>query len=167
MFYIERSTWPNWRLIVTTETTQIVGTLAAVYGWGMTPLGWKYALGVWVYALVWFFINDMVKVEVHHLLNLGTARHQRHLARVNARLHPASSKASDAVRLSAALGLIQFCWKEALRGSVSKSATKASVEIYDSRSPNRLPSRAQLACCSPSGSRVVFSKALNMARASI
>jgi H+-transporting ATPase len=86
--------WPNWRLVAATETTQIVGTLAAVYGWGMTPLGWKNALGVWIYALVWFFINDMVKVEVHHLLNLGTARHQRHLARVNASLHPASAKAA-------------------------------------------------------------------------
>jgi H+-transporting ATPase len=89
-----RRPWPNWRLVVATETTQIVGTLAAVYGWGMTPLGWKYALGVWIYALVWFFVNDMVKVEVHHLLNLGTARHQRHLARVNASLHPASAKAA-------------------------------------------------------------------------
>ena len=49
---------------------------------------------VWVYALVWFFVNDMVKVEVHRLLNLGTARHQRHLARVNASLHPASAKAA-------------------------------------------------------------------------
>ena len=39
----------------------------------MTPLGWKYALAVWVYALVWFFINDMVKVEVHRLLTSGDA----------------------------------------------------------------------------------------------
>jgi H+-transporting ATPase len=81
--------WPNWRLVVATETTQVIGTLAAVYGWGMTPLGWKYALAVWVYALAWFFVNDMVKVQVHRLLHLGTARHQRHLARVNATLHPA------------------------------------------------------------------------------
>jgi H+-transporting ATPase len=85
-----RRPWPNWRLVVATETTQVIGTFAAVYGWGMTPLGWKYALGVWVYALAWFFINDMVKVEVHRLLNLGTQRHMRHLARVNASLHPAA-----------------------------------------------------------------------------
>src|SRR5579872_1705767 len=88
--------WPNWRLVVATETTQVIGTLAAVYGWGMTPLGWKYALAVWVYALVWFFINDMVKVEVHRLLHLGSARHQRHLARVNASLHPAPVVAKGA-----------------------------------------------------------------------
>jgi H+-transporting ATPase len=85
--------WPSWRLVAATETTQVIGTLAAVYGWGMTPLGWKYALAVWGYALVWFLINDLVKVEVYRLLRLETARHQRHLARVNASLHPAAVSA--------------------------------------------------------------------------
>jgi H+-transporting ATPase len=80
--------WPNWRLVVATETTQVIGTLAAVYGWGMTPLGWEYALAIWVYALAWFCINDLVKVGAYRLLRLGTARHQRHLARVSASLHP-------------------------------------------------------------------------------
>src|ERR1700678_2857187 len=83
--------WPNWRLVVACETTQVIGTLAAVYGWGMTPLGWKDASLVWGYALVWFLINDLVKVEVYRLMHLGTAGHQRHLARVNASLHPARS----------------------------------------------------------------------------
>ena len=47
--------WPNWRLVVACESTQVLATLVAVYGWGiMTPLGWKYAIAVWVYALVWF-----------------------------------------------------------------------------------------------------------------
>jgi H+-transporting ATPase len=88
--------WPNWRLIAATEVTQVIGTLAAVYGWGMTPLGWKYALAVWAYALAWFFVNDMVKVEVHRMLTLGTQRHQRHLARVNASLHPVRAASSTA-----------------------------------------------------------------------
>jgi H+-transporting ATPase len=84
--------WPNWRLVVACETTQVIGTLAAVYGWGMTPLGWKYALVVWGYALVWFVLTDLVKIEVYRLLHLGTASHQRHLARINASLHPAALK---------------------------------------------------------------------------
>ena len=83
--------WPNWRLVVACETTQLIGTLAAVYGWGMTPLGWKYALAVWGYALVWFVLTDLVKIEVYRLLHLGTASHQRHLARINASLHPAAT----------------------------------------------------------------------------
>ncbi len=84
-----RRPFPSWQLWVAGESTHVIGTLAAVYGWGMTPLGWKYALLVWAYALVWFFINDMVKIEVYRLMHLGTASHQRHLARVNASLHPA------------------------------------------------------------------------------
>lgn len=83
-------------MVVATETTQVLGTLAAVYGWGMTPLGWEYALAVWGYALGWFLINDLVKVEVYRLKHQGTARHQRHLARVNASLHPAGVPAKAA-----------------------------------------------------------------------
>lgn len=57
--------WPSWKLIVATETTQILGTLAAVYGWLIPPIGWPYALAVWAYALVWFFINDAIKILVN------------------------------------------------------------------------------------------------------
>ncbi len=85
--------WPNWRLVVACESTQVLATLVAVYGWGiMTPLGWKYAIAVWVYALVWFVLTDLVKIEVYRLLYLGTASYRRHLARVNASLHPAVVK---------------------------------------------------------------------------
>ncbi len=90
--------WPNWRLVVACESTQVLATLVAVYGWGiMTPLGWKYAIAVWVYSLVWFLLTDLVKIEVYRLLHLGTASHQRHLARINASLHPgAAGKAAPA-----------------------------------------------------------------------
>src|SRR5271156_4908062 len=30
--------------------------------WGMAPLGWKYAIVVWGYALVWFFLAHAVKI---------------------------------------------------------------------------------------------------------
>ena len=45
-----------------------IGTLAAVYGWSVTPIGWTYALAVWAYALIWFFINSSVKINVYRLL---------------------------------------------------------------------------------------------------
>ena len=41
--------------------TQILATLIAVYGFLMTPLGWKWAGFVWGYAIVWFLVNDQVK----------------------------------------------------------------------------------------------------------
>jgi H+-transporting ATPase len=41
--------------------TQTVATLIAVYGLLMTPLGWKWAGFVWIYAIAWFLVNDQVK----------------------------------------------------------------------------------------------------------
>lgn len=37
---------PSWKLLVTTEATQVVGTLAAVYGWFIEPIGWTFALSI-------------------------------------------------------------------------------------------------------------------------
>lgn len=70
--YITRNTgaiwerpWPNWRLFCTIEFTQVIGTLAAVYGWFVTPIGWGYALLIWGYALVWMFIGSSVKALLY------------------------------------------------------------------------------------------------------
>ena len=59
--------WPNWRLFAACETTQILGTLAAVYGWFVTPIGWHYALLVWGYALAWFVLNNAGKVLLYRV----------------------------------------------------------------------------------------------------
>ncbi len=79
--------FPSWRLIAAAETTQILGTLAAVYGWFMPPLGWTYAGLVWAYAIVWFVIEDVAKVATYGLLRRGSARHERHIARITRSLH--------------------------------------------------------------------------------
>ncbi len=60
--------WPSPALFLATLGTEIVGTLIAVYGLLVTPIGWEAALGVWAYALVWMFINDAVKVYAYRLL---------------------------------------------------------------------------------------------------
>jgi len=40
----------------------LFGIIVAVYGFGlMTPIGWKWAAFMWVYALSWFVFNDGVK----------------------------------------------------------------------------------------------------------
>jgi H+-transporting ATPase len=60
--------FPSWSLFLSTETTQVIGTLAAVYGWFVAPIGWSYALMVWGYALVWFLINNRAKMAVYRLM---------------------------------------------------------------------------------------------------
>ena len=49
--------------------TQIVATLIAVYGLFMTPLGWGWTLFVWGYALVWFLLNDRLKLLAYRILD--------------------------------------------------------------------------------------------------
>ncbi len=61
--------WPSPLLLVATFGTEILATFIAVYGLFVTPIGWEYALYIWVYALVWFVINDIIKMRVRKLLN--------------------------------------------------------------------------------------------------
>jgi H+-transporting ATPase len=42
--------------------------LIAVYGLFITPIGWTNALWIWLYALVWFFFNDAIKVMATRFL---------------------------------------------------------------------------------------------------
>jgi H+-transporting ATPase len=49
--------------------TQVIATLIAVYGMFMTPLGWSWALFVWGYALVWFLLNDRVKLLAYRIFD--------------------------------------------------------------------------------------------------
>ena len=49
--------------------TQVVATLIAVYGLFMTPLGWGWALFVWGYALVWFLVNDRLKLLAYRIFD--------------------------------------------------------------------------------------------------
>jgi len=49
--------------------TQIIATLIAVYGVFMTPLGWGWAGFVWGYALIWFLINDRIKLLAYRIFD--------------------------------------------------------------------------------------------------
>ena len=65
--------WPSPLLFGATFGTEIVGTLIVVYGLMVSPIGWEPALWIWLYALVWFFINDAVKVFTYRILRRGGA----------------------------------------------------------------------------------------------
>jgi H+-transporting ATPase len=49
--------------------TQAVATLIAVYGLFMTPLGWGWTGFVWGYALLWFLVNDRVKLLAYRIFD--------------------------------------------------------------------------------------------------
>ncbi|SMC09687.1 plasma-membrane proton-efflux P-type ATPase [Nitratiruptor tergarcus] len=57
--------WPSWILFGATFSTRVIGTIIAVYGFGlMMPIGWDWGLFMWAYALTWFVFNDAVKMAV-------------------------------------------------------------------------------------------------------
>ena len=60
--------WPAPLLLGATFGTEVVGTLIAVYGVFIPPIGWEYALWAWVYALAWFVVEGGVKMWVSRLL---------------------------------------------------------------------------------------------------
>jgi len=78
--------WPSWKLVVPSETTQLVGTLVVVYGWFMAPTGWWLALMVWAYALVSFAVASVIKVGAYRLLDHRTRHHAAHLMRVEGQI---------------------------------------------------------------------------------
>ncbi len=54
--------WPSPKLFIPTFSTQIIATFIAACGLFMTSTGWMYAGLIWVYALIWFLVNDYLKV---------------------------------------------------------------------------------------------------------
>ena len=73
--FLTRTRGPFWSirpakvLLIAVFGTQAVATLIAVYGVFMTPLGWGYAGFVWGYALVWFLLNDRIKLLAYRIFD--------------------------------------------------------------------------------------------------
>jgi len=57
--------YPSLKFFLPAFGSRIIGTLIAVYGVFMTPIGWKYAGYMWLYALAWWIFNDFVKVSIY------------------------------------------------------------------------------------------------------
>ncbi|MEJ2596792.1 MAG: plasma-membrane proton-efflux P-type ATPase [Anaerolineales bacterium] len=75
-------------LLVAILITQAIA--AAIVGFGIlvTPIPWIYIGMVWVYCLLWMFLNDWVKLQVYHHLNITAKYHRNFLDRVQQMLHP-------------------------------------------------------------------------------
>jgi H+-transporting ATPase len=73
--FLTRTRGPFWTsapapvLLWTAVATKFLATLAAVYGLFMAPIGWQWALLIWGYALVWFLVNDGVKLLAYRVFD--------------------------------------------------------------------------------------------------
>ncbi len=78
--FLTRTRGPFWSikpakiLWIAVVGTQALATLIAVYGVFMTPLGWGWAGFVWAYALLWFLVNDRVKLLAYKFLDPAGAK---------------------------------------------------------------------------------------------
>ena len=61
--------FPSLKFFLPAFSSRIIGTLAAVYGIFMAPIGWKYAGYMWLYATAWWFFNDFIKVSTYKILD--------------------------------------------------------------------------------------------------
>jgi H+-transporting ATPase len=60
--------YPSIPLFLAIFSTRIIGTLIAVYGVFMEAIGWEYAAYIWIYATLWFFFNDFIKITTYKML---------------------------------------------------------------------------------------------------
>ena len=78
--FVARTRGPFWSitpsrvLLFAVIGTQMLATLIVVYGLFMTPIGWRLAGLVWIYAFIWFLIADRVKLLVYPLLDPQSGR---------------------------------------------------------------------------------------------
>jgi len=77
--FLTRTRGPFWSirpapvLLVAVFGTQVLATLVAVYGLLMPPIGWEWAVFVWGYSLVWFLVNDRVKLLAYRIFDPAKA----------------------------------------------------------------------------------------------
>ncbi len=61
--------FPSLKFFLPAFGSRIIGTLVAVYGIFMEPIGWKHAGYMWLYALTWWIFNDYVKVLAYKIMD--------------------------------------------------------------------------------------------------
>lgn len=71
--------FPSGALFYTAEITQFIGTVIAVYGVLMTPIGWTLAGFVWGYALLSFTITDLLKTHFFRFARRRFANSASHI----------------------------------------------------------------------------------------
>jgi H+-transporting ATPase len=103
--FLTRTRGPFWSirpakvLWIAVLGTQAIATLIAVYGVFMAPLGWRFAGMVWGYALVWFLINDRLKLMTYWILDRSKSQAKGNVKAVDGKTE--SPVGTEAVKVSA------------------------------------------------------------------
>jgi H+-transporting ATPase len=71
--------YPSPILLGAILATQTLAVLIVGFGFFVTAIPWTYIGLIWLYCLVWIFIEDFAKLRVYRHLDLDTPRHQAFL----------------------------------------------------------------------------------------
>lgn len=72
--FVTRTRGPFWSvkpapiLFLAVVATQLIATIITVYGILLPAMGWRLALFVWGYSLVWFLATDVLKLAIYRIL---------------------------------------------------------------------------------------------------
>ena len=72
--------------------TKIVAVLIVGFGFLMAAVPWRHIGLIWIYCLVWVFIEDWAKLHLYKHLKLGGRRHRSFVDRVQQGLHSHASR---------------------------------------------------------------------------
>ncbi len=94
--FVARTRKPFWRrpfpsplLLWSAIATKVLATLFVVYPFGLiAPISWSNVGLIWIYCIVWIFIEDWAKLAVYSHLASTPPRHRNFLHTLATRLHP-------------------------------------------------------------------------------
>ena len=66
--------FPSWKFFIPAFGSRIVGILIVVYGFFMEPISWHVVLYIWIYAIIWFLLNDQIKIWTYKAIDKYSAR---------------------------------------------------------------------------------------------
>ncbi len=61
--------FPSLKFFLPAFSTRIIGTIMALFGIFMQPIGIKAVAFIWIYSTLWFLLNDQVKVLTYKILD--------------------------------------------------------------------------------------------------
>jgi H+-transporting ATPase len=80
--------FPSPLLLWSAIVTKVLATLFVVFPFGLiTPIGWGDVALIWVYCIVWIFIEDWAKLAVYNRFRHSSPRHRSFLTMLGAGLH--------------------------------------------------------------------------------
>ncbi len=62
--------FPSLKFFIPAFGSRIIGTIIVFFGILMQSISWQYILYIWIYSILWFLLNDQIKIFSYKILDL-------------------------------------------------------------------------------------------------